>query len=302
VNFGIERLPNSDNKSVNYASNVPGMQYAIPALSGTDPEDGTLGTGKTYKITSVPNNAVLFYNGLLVSTGQVIPAFNPLLLKIDPNNGVVNSIFSYASMDAAGMFDPTPATVQVNWVILLPVVLLDFDGKLNGTKVDLFWNTSSESNSSHFDLERSSDGSDFKPLNTVKAKGNSSVESNYKSIDPLPLKGQNYYRLKMVDNDNSFVYSKIVNIKVNSEATIETRVMPNPFTGKLDIYLTLPHSCMVTFSFIDLNGKVVYSKSVKGLKGFNWFIVNDLVKLPSAPYLLKLVTDENTFIEKLIKQ
>jgi hypothetical protein len=37
-------------------------------------------------------------------------------------------------MDAAGMFDPTPATVQVNWSDLLPVVLLDFDGKVNGTK------------------------------------------------------------------------------------------------------------------------------------------------------------------------
>ena len=302
VNFGIERLPNSDNKSASYASNVPGMQYAIPALGGSDPEDGTLGTGKTYKITSVPNNAVLFYNGLLVSTGQVIPAFNPTLFKIDPNNGVVISTFTYAAMDAAGMFDPTPATVQVNWVILLPVVLVDFEGKLNGTKVDLFWKTSSESNSSHFEVERSQDGTDFKLLTKVNAKGNSSVESEYKTIDPLPLKGQNYYRLKMVDMDNTFSFSKTINIKVNSDATIETRVMPNPFTGKLDIYLTLPHSCMVSFSFMDLNGKVVYSKTVKGLKGFNWFIVNDLEKLPSAPYMLKLVTDENTFIEKLIKQ
>ena len=78
--------------------------------------------------------------------------------------------------------------------------------------------------------------------------------------------------------------------------------MPNPFTGKLDIYLTLPHAGNVSFSFMDINGKVVYSKQVKGLKGFNWFVVNDLIKLPSAPYILKLVTEETTFTEKLIKE
>jgi hypothetical protein len=46
----------------------------------------------------------------------------------------------------------------------------------------------------------------------------------------------------------------------------------------------------------------VYSKKVKGLKGFNWFVVNDLEKLPSAPYILNLVTEEKTFTEKLIKE
>jgi len=302
VNFGIERLPNTDDKSVSYALNTPGMQYSIPAFSGSDPEDGLLGTGKTYKVTSLPANADLYYNGFKVVLNQVIPSFTAALLKIDPVDNVFTTTFTYASMDAAGLYDPTPATVQVNWVTILPVTLLDFNGKLNGSKVDLVWKTSSESNSNHFEVERSNDGQQYTPLANVKAKGTSSSETDYACVDPLPLKGLNYYRLKMVDNDNSFVYSKTINIKINGETTLETRVMPNPFTGKLDIYLTLPHSCMVSFSFLDLNGKVVYSKKVKGLKGFNWFVVNDLEKLPTAPYILHLVTDEKTFTEKLIKQ
>ena len=283
--------------------NTPGLKYDIPALTGTDPEDGVLGIGKTYKITSLPANAVIYYNNIVVTLNQVIPAFNPTLLKIDPADGLLMTTFKYASMDAAGLFDPTPATVQINWVTLLPIKLLDFSGKLNGNKVDLFWTTSSESNSSHFEVEHSSDGQEFKAFTIVRAKGNSNTESNYAAVDPLPVKGLNYYRLKMVDRDNAYDYSKIVIIKLNSDAaTLTTRVMPNPFTGKLDIYLTLPHSCTVSFSFMDVNGKVVYSKQVKGLKGFNWFVVNDLAKLPSAPYILKLVTDESTFTEKLIKE
>ena len=217
VNFGVQRLPNSDNKSVNYTANTPGLKYNVPALSGTDPEDGILGTGKTYKITSQPANAVLFYNSMIVSLNQVIPSFNPALFKIDPADGIITTSFTYASMDAAGMFDPTPATVTFNWVVLLPVKLLDFTGKLNGTKVDLFWATSSESNSSHFEVEHSTDGQEFKAFTIVRAKGTSNSESNYAAIDPLPVKGLNYYRLKMVDKDGAYDYSKIVIIKLNAE-------------------------------------------------------------------------------------
>ncbi len=302
VNFGIERYPNSDDKSVSYAVNTPGLQYAVPALTGSDPEDGTLGTGKTYKITSLPSNATLYYNGIAVTLNKVLSNFQPLLLKIDPNDFVINTSFTYASMDAAGIYDPTPATVTINWVTLLPITLLDFDGKLNGTKVDLTWTTSSESNSDRFEVERSTDAQEYKAFANVKAKGNSTTETKYAAVDPLPAKGVNYYRLKMVDKDASFMYSKIVTIKVNADASLETRVMPNPFTGKLDIYLTLPHACTVSFNFVDINGKVVYSKEVKGLKGFNWFVVNDLEKLPTAPYILNLVTDEQKFTQKLIKQ
>jgi hypothetical protein len=302
VNFGIERLPNSDDKSVSYAINTPGMQYAIPALTGSDPEDGILGSGKTYKITTVPPNAVLYYNGIAVTLNQVIPAFNPTLFKIDPADAVISTTFNYAAMDAAGLFDPTPATVTVNWVTLLPITLLDFNGQLNGTKVNLFWSTSSETNSDHFEVEHGTDGQEFKAFANVKAKGFSNTESNYAAVDPLPEKGLNYYRLKMVDKDAAFVYSKTITIKVNTSASMDTRVMPNPFTGKLDIYLTLPHNCTVSFNFVDVTGKIVYSKKVKGLKGFNWFVVNDLEKLPTAPYILNLVTDENTFTQKLIKQ
>jgi hypothetical protein len=214
----------------------------------------------------------------------------------------MNTSFTYASMDAAGLFDPTAATVTVSWITLVPITLLDFNGKLNGSKVDLTWKTSMESNSDHFEVERSNDAQEYKPFANVKAKGTSNTESNYAAVDPLPAKGVNYYRLKMVDMDASFLYSKIITIKINEDATLETRVMPNPFTGKLDIYLTLPHNCNVTFNFVDISGKVVYRKNVKGYKGFNWFVVNDLEKLPTAPYILNLVTDEKTFTQKLIKQ
>ena len=303
VNFGIERLPDSDDKIVNYIINTPGLQYDITGgLTGSDPEDGILGPGKTYKITSLPALAVLYYNGIAVTLNQVIPAFNPVLLKIDPADGIITTSFKYASMDAAGLFDPTPATVTVNWGATLPLTLLDFSGKLNGTKVDLSWKTTNENNSSHFNVERSTDGINFILLGRVEAKGFTSSVTNYNLVDPIPVKGLNYYRLKMYDKDGTYIYSKTIIIRISNNIQLTTQIRPNPFTSKIDVYLTLSHNTPVEFRFISINGTTVFSKSVKGYKGFNWFTISDLEKLPSAPYMLNIVTDDATIVEKLLKQ
>lgn len=303
VNFAIERLPDSDDKTLTYTRNDPNVQYDITGgLTGSDPEDGALGSGKTYKITQLPARAVLYYNGFACTNNQVITNFSPALLKIDPDDDTHQAIFRFASMDAAGLFDPTPATVTVNWSMTLPVKLISFSGRLNGTKVDLNWVTANELNTKDFEVERGSDGTNFIKIATVTARGNSNSATSYDLVDPAPLKGVNYYRLKMVDIDGKYEYSQIVIIRIDGGVQLVTKVAPNPFTGKIDVYLTLTHNTMVDFRFIDINGRMVFSKTVKGLKGFNWFTINDLEKLPSAPYMLHIKTDDATIVEKLIKQ
>jgi hypothetical protein len=303
VNFGIERLPDSDDKNIVYTTNTPGVKYDISTgLTGSDPEDGIYGAAKTYKITQLPVGALLYYNNILVTLNQVITNFTPALLKIDPDDITHVTSFMYASLDAAGFFDPTPATVTITWNQTLPVKLISFSGRLNGAKVDLNWVTANEMNTKHFEVERGSDGRNFTKIATVAAKGNSNTPTSYDLVDPSPLKGVNYYRLKIIDTDGKFEYSQIVIIRIEDGIQLVTKVAPNPFTGKIDVYLTLTHNTMVDFRFIDINGRMVFSKSVKGLKGFNWFTINDLDKLPSAPYMLHIKTDDATIVEKLIKQ
>ncbi|MFN8243855.1 MAG: Ig-like domain-containing protein [Ferruginibacter sp.] len=302
LNFGIERLPDSDDKSKNYALNTPGVQYAVPGLTGSDPEDGILGNGNTYRITTVPNNAVLFYNGSLVTQGMVITNFDPALLLIDPSDNTVLSTFTYASVDAAGLLDPTPATVTITWNAVLPLTLIDFSGKLNGAQVDLNWKTAQEMNTDHFEVERSTDGINFTQIGKVAARGSLSSVTNYNMVDPIPVKGMNYYRLKILDKDGTYEYSKIVMIRIDNNIELITQVRPNPFTGKVDVYLSLSHNTQVDFRFVDISGRVVFSKVVKGYKGFNWYTINDLDRLPSAPYMLNIVTDDAVIVQKLIKQ
>jgi hypothetical protein len=57
----------------------------------------------------------------------------------------------------------------------------------------------------------------------------------------------------------------------------------------------------VDFRIFDAGGKLVFQKSVKGIKGFNWFTLRDLHKLPGGMYFLNIITKTDTIIEKLVK-
>ena len=115
--FGIEKLPDTTNVS-STSPNPPGAtQYQVPTLAGTDPEDGAIGSGKKFKIVTLPDPAtgVLYYNGVAVTVGQIIPTYDPTKLKFDPVDGSVTMSFTYAAIDAAGKEDPTPATATITF-------------------------------------------------------------------------------------------------------------------------------------------------------------------------------------------
>jgi hypothetical protein len=114
ANFGIEQVPNTTDLNATSQTNPGGTnQVQVPTLAGTDPEDGALGIGKSFKIVTLPTNGTLYYNGSAVTAGQVINNYDPTKLKLDPNDGAITASFTYAAIDAAGKEDPTPATVSV---------------------------------------------------------------------------------------------------------------------------------------------------------------------------------------------
>ncbi|MCC5616139.1 DUF11 domain-containing protein [Nostoc sp. CHAB 5836] len=133
--FGIEQPPNTSDVTVTSQTNPGGTTTVqVPALSGTDPEDGTLSTGKRFKIITLPTNGTLSYNGTAVTAGQVINNYDPPKLTIDPNDGAITVSFTYAAIDAAGQQDPTPATVMMPFVSPANVLLVKRITAINGDR------------------------------------------------------------------------------------------------------------------------------------------------------------------------
>jgi hypothetical protein len=114
--FGIEQLPNTNSISASPQNNPGGTnKVQVPTLSGTDPEDGNLGSGKSFKIVTLPTNGTLYYDNIPVIVDQVINNYDPTKLNLDPNDGAITVNFTVAAVDAAGKEDPTPATVTMQF-------------------------------------------------------------------------------------------------------------------------------------------------------------------------------------------
>lgn len=112
----------------------------------------------------------------------------------------------------------------------LPVKWLNVKASWEGNDVKLLWSTSSEDNNSHFEIEQSMDNAAFKMVGKVKGMGTASSVSHYTYTDLSPLTDnikQVYYRIKQVDFDGKYEYSKTVNVTSIAEHNQFT-IHPNP--------------------------------------------------------------------------
>lgn len=290
--FGIEQRPVSNDVTSNNEVNPGGTStVVVPTLTGNDAEDGAFnGTGNSdvIVITTLPTNGILYYNGLAVAAGDTIKNYDPSLLTLDPDDGLIIVTFGYTEIDAALNGSATSATVTINFTSALPVNIISFKAVKEGNTALLKWSTAQEFNSSYFELQRSADGSSFEPIGSVKAKGSSSVRSDYQFKDEAPLNGTNFYRFKEVDIDGKVQYSSIEVLTFNlGELVI---VYPNPVVAEATIKFSGSNWIGKTaqINVLTEDGKLVSQKRVGALSPVEKLNVG---KLAPGSYIIQLITN-----------
>ncbi|MFZ4797430.1 MAG: T9SS type A sorting domain-containing protein [Bacteroidia bacterium] len=188
----------------------------------------------------------------------------------------------------------------------LPVKLTTFNGSLLNNDAKLAWTTASEINTNMFVLERSIDGKNFEAITKVKAAGNSSSLKSYNHLDKgiitlLNSAGTIYYRLKMVDNDNTFSYSKTIEIKTVENTKEKVSVTPNPFTTDLTITVETVNNANGTVEISDINGRTIISQNIEVVKGSSTITVNNVDKLKQGIYFVRYTTETSTQVFKMLK-
>lgn len=146
---------------------------------------------------------------------------------------------------------PNPVTTSP-----LPVTLTRFTIALESADAHLHWETTEEVNSSHFEVERSRDARNFTAIGSVEAHRNTSGVRRYLYNDPSLPSGTYYYRLKMVDTDGTFSYSRLASIRIDRDAEIV--IYPNPAEEQLTI---TAREKISRIDLVDLRGQTVHSAS-----------------------------------------
>ena len=135
----------------------------------------------------------------------------------------------------------------------LPVTLMRFDARKSEAITLLAWQTSVETNSSYFEIQRSTKNLEWEKIGVVVASGESGAVKSYTYTDTQPNNGDNLYRLKMVDADATFAYSKIVSVHFESA---RISVYPNPVVDKL---LIQDSQAIKALRLYDIKGVLLYN-------------------------------------------
>lgn len=181
----------------------------------------------------------------------------------------------------------------------LPVVLNDLKAAAIKPETALItWQTLSEKNASHFEVEGSIDGANFQYLGTLKASGNSYSINKYEFQAETTHR---YFRLKMVDLDGSSEYSAIVNTgSQNIGSTLKIATYPNPVTDWVTLSLNKANSNSEATSVIEifsLNGLALQLPQQKNGQETTL----NVSTLPKGTYLVKAFVDGEQLLGSFVK-
>jgi len=266
-----------------------------------------------------------FYGNIM--TNDIEPngeTMNPLIVVTSPDGSVTvnpNGSFSFIpNVNFAGNvtsfnyrlndngfvpMNSNTATVTINFSApaSLPVHLVSFQGNMNkNNKVTLQWKVADNQTVSHFEVQRSSNGRDFKTIGVVLGSEKTDVE-NYMFYETLNSTDKVMYRLIMIDKQQDASYSKILvfqNKSVSNSNLI--KIFSNPVNDKLTFSFTSSSTQIVDVKVYDMGGRMQLNQKVTSYEGSN------MVSLPLSStfkpgfYVVEVNDGTERQISKFVKQ
>ncbi|MRX48498.1 T9SS type A sorting domain-containing protein [Pedobacter puniceum] len=175
-------------------------------------------------------------------------------------------------IEGTGLFDYYVDNIYFHAATTLPVTLTDFVAEAASNGVVLNWKTASEEKFNGFEVEHRTDNSDFKAINGAFISGG---KNTYSYTHNNPVNGNNYYRLKMVDQDGTFEYSDIEVVQYGlANADVKITCYPNPVTDQLNISFNASATGEAIISLQDLQGRTISQTKVNAASGDNQAVIN----------------------------
>lgn len=269
------RIGNRSNISSTYTSYFEGdideVRFWNVARSASD-----LSTNKNGELTLISSNLTGYWklneaSGVIASDGS-----------FGANNGTLNNF----ALNGTGISDWTASSA-------LPVEMGSFTAESRGQAIELAWMTLSEINNDGFEIERSSNGSNFERIAFERGNGTTNKKMEYSFTDRSPFTGINYYRLRQIDYDGQYSYSETVAARVGTSSNAEITLFPNPVVENLHIYSEVKEAKANMFNSL---GETVHSFNLNAN-----LTVLDMSPFPSGQYILVISNNEERITKRFLK-
>lgn len=215
------------------------------------------------------------------------------------DQGVYN--YSTYTYDPGQDGDGSGIYAQRFGTFVLPVELTDFTVQTQDNQTNLLlWQTATEENNKGFEVQKSMNGQDFETIDFVEGKGMTMESQNYTFTDEKPNNGINYYRLKQIDFDGQFEYSKVISVNVNGAIATIGEFYPNPSeSGFVNLNYFAQNDNEITIAVFDMTGKLMISQTQQILNGNN-NLSFDFSDLNTGIYIVKIGDNIDPIHRRLI--
>jgi hypothetical protein len=250
--------------------------------SPTDPGDFSQ-TFNLYGQHVLPNGSIeSLLSGQAVSSAPMSQLYHQMVCD---SSGV--AFFSWS--DLRNMADFNLYATRLPALSTLPVTWVNFSGVIQGSAVQLAWETSNEINNTGFTIQRSSDGIQFDSVGFKPASSVVQDRNVYTFTDPHPFDGSNFYRLQQKDIDRKILFSKT--IRLDFILTTLLSIYPNPASKHIIVRGSKAGSSIGIYG---MDGR-----KYREVRGSGGNVNIDIRELPKGIYIVR-VTGETTFLSFLI--
>lgn len=226
-----------------------------------------------------------------------------IVFRIRPNNTVTvnevihNTASIYFDFNLPVLTNDALTEVRDNLTVL-PVVLVQFSGRMNGRRADLGWKTEDAASLEKFEIQRSLNGRDYTSIGTI---GSTGASSSYSFSDDLsrisaPVA---YYRLKMVESDGRISFSQVLVFREQGVGS-QLLVYPNPVKGSAFVSFMSPAKAGIELQLADASGRIVLRRTRTIERGNNILSLDGLEKFIPGIYTVTVINGTERLSSKMI--
>ncbi len=248
--------------------------------------------GVVYSTSQYPTTST----GTKVSIGTGTGSFSQGITGLTGSTTYYTRSFMTSSL---GTFYSVQSSFTTS-AVAMPLTLVSFKAYQSGNNIQAEWKTSQEVNVDRFELEKSTDGTTFTRMATVPAKGK--LTNDYMAMDAQPVKGNNFYRLKMIDIDATAKYSSVVRVGMNNGVS-GVKIYPTVITNKT-VVLEMQNQEKGNYKLelYDLSGKLVHSQDVLNKENTGSQSLSLPGGLNAGTYYVRVKKDVIVYSGKLVIQ